>query len=151
MQKALVFILPPIFSLLQGLLSFEYFKPYFLLLFFIYLSLKGIFKRELLIYFSFWESIFYYKPFYFSLIFWIILEVIMNFWKKRLFLIHKSFSFVLVIFFSLLTLVFWNFTSFLNFGIFRKFLFFSSSNLIAFLPFYLFLPKYLEKIEYEEV
>lgn len=151
MQKALVFILPPIFSLLQGLLLFEYFKPYFLLLFFIYLSLKGIFKRELLIYFSFWESIFYYKPFYFSLIFWIILEVTMNFWKKRLFLIHKSFSFVLVIFFSLLTLFFWNFTSFLNFGIFRKFLFFSSSNLIAFLPFYLFLPKYLEKVEYEEV
>lgn len=150
MQKALIFILPPIFSFIQSSLMLGDFRPYLLLILFIFLSLKGIFKKEFILYFSFWESILSHNPFYLFLIFWLIVDIIMNFWRKRLFLAHRSFSFVLVLIFSFLTLIFWNFNFFFNINLLKKILFFSSANLIAFLPFYLFLPKYLEKMGYEE-
>ncbi len=150
MQKVLIFVSPPIFSLIQSSLIFGDFKPYFLLIFFIFLVLKGLFKKEFLLYFSFSESIFSHRPFYMFLIFWLILYVIMSLWKRRLFLAHKSFSFILIITFSFLTLVFWNLDSFFNLNLLKKTLFFSAFNIIFFLPFYLFLPKYLEKIGYEE-
>lgn len=150
MQKVLIFISPPIFSLLQNSLIFGDFRTHLLLIFFIFLVLKGLLKKEFILYFSFCESIFSRKPFYIFLMFWLILYFIMSLWKKRLFLVHKSFSFILVITLSFLSLIFWNLDSLFNLNLLKRTLFFSAFNIISFLPFYLFLPKHLEKVGYEE-
>lgn len=150
MQSALVFILPPVLSLLQSTLNWKGFKPSFLLVLYVFLSLKGFSKKGLFLYFSFWEAIFSFYPLYVFLIFWFILDIIISLWKKRLFLAHKSFSFVLILFLSLFSIIYWNFNSLFNLILWKRFLFLSTANLIAFLPLYIFLPKYLEKVEHEE-
>jgi hypothetical protein len=152
LQDILIYLVTPILCLIQGYLNLGNFEPHLLILFYSFLRLRSLNKRDFFIYFSFWESLFSSYLFYKFFLFWLIIEIIIDYWDKRFYLAHKSFSFLLIIILSLLNIIYWNYNLFLslNIKLIEKILFFTSANLISFLPFYIFLKPTIEKKRYEE-
>lgn len=150
MQNAIIYLSIPFLSLIQSTFNLGKFRPDLLLIFYLFFSLKRSLNRFLFLYFSFWQAIFSSQPFYFFLIFWLTLDIIVNFEKKRLTFAHRSFSFIILLSLSFFSIIYWNLNSLFNISLWKNLFFYLSSNLIVFLPLYFLLPKYLKELEYGE-
>ncbi|PMQ02478.1 MAG: hypothetical protein CBR30_02240 [Dictyoglomus sp. NZ13-RE01] len=141
MQNLLILILfPPLISIFQSIINLGNLNPYFLLLFYVFVFLKDIIPRYYFLYISLWDALFSSATFYQSLLFWFFIFLILEVLRARLILAHKVISMLIIIFLSILSLIYWNVYNIL---LPEKILFFISANILFFIPFYIFLPNYL--------
>lgn len=121
--------------------------PDFLLIFFVFLIFKRLYFIGISILFAFVLKIFSNVAIVRIFLYWFILEIIINTWKKTFVVVHKSVSFFLIISLSVYSYIFWKMDYRLGLNYFINLLAYIGFNLIFFLPFYLFIPEFYSNQE----
>lgn len=121
--------------------------PNFLMIFFVFLVFKRIYFIGISLPFAIILKIFSTIPLARIFLYWFILEIIVNTWKKTFVTIHKSVSFFLIISLSVYSYVFWKIDYKFDLNYFINLFKYIGFNLIFFLPFYFFIPEYYSSQE----
>lgn len=141
MFKFLIFIVTFILGVLQTQIVINGIVPDFLLIFFVFLVFKKIYFPGISIFFIVILKTLSTSSLLRVIFYWMILEIIINRWKRSFIAIHKSASFFLLIGLSVYSFVFWKIDYSFGLNYILALLKYVSLNLVFFVPFYFLIPE----------
>jgi len=141
LSKILTFILVFLLGILQTQFKIGNVVPDLLLLFFVFLVFKKIYFQGISLLFILVLRVLSSASTISIILYWIIIEIIINMWRRSFISIHKSASFFLIISLSVYSFIFWRTGYALGFNYWLDLLKFLSFNLLFFIPFYFLLPE----------
>lgn len=149
MHKVLIFVFAFLMGILQTQIRVLGVVPNFLVIFFVFLVFKKLYFQGISLIFILISRMFSSAPVLGIVLYWAIMEVIIDIWRKSFISIHKSSSFFLIISLSVYSFIFWRTGYRVDINYWLNFLKYLSVNLLFFIPLYFLIPEIYSNEEKE--